>query len=372
MAKFKDAAHVAAAPAPDFMDDSPEGIDASARFIWLAIVNRIKTAPNRMRDGRPGYIWQGEGGVKAVIAELWPETEGGYTADKGKVEAIKLAINHYHRETGTLRCMTRARQGIPAQWWVSQYWTGLTITHVAAATEEENKEEELMTDISNSTSLVCREEGCGYSTQYPQIRASHELRMHAFRIAMDGTRVAVSDEEFPDAELGALILKVARRIREPEAMHYFVREVQAMEPRASRSRTRRVLLELVASNACDLVEFGSTEHFTRYFLASRAAEAAAKTVAQLTGEVPTEVVNPDRSFDLHITNLEGLLEDLRLLKGLEGELTEDLQSKLDAKDVELERLRAELADVKRERDQLKKTLAIFKDNFSQFGKMLEG
>lgn len=358
MTQIKDIATMLGEPAPDIMDETPEGIAASARFVWRAIRYKINpvTAIKQYRDGNPGHMWSGV--VNKVLSELWPELEGGYREDPEKIKRIRLAINEYHRATRTLIC--RSRSATPPQWWVAEHWTGLTVTR--KITQE--KEETIMPDASPTaesttpTMYPCRypDSHCDYSTPQAQIRAAHELRVHQIRVQSDGSIVHVPQEKLTDSALQELILQAAEETDIPESVSYFVSAVQDKDPRSTKIRTRRMVEMMAASSGFDLIEFGSTEYYTRYQLATKAEEAAEKLVSQLVGGVEEDEADAGASgveLDTHIANVESLLAFLR---ASEAELNADLQARLEVKEAQLAEAKAELAKVVKERDQLQKTL----------------
>jgi len=371
MPSFKDTAHIDAGSVPDFLDDSPEGIAATAQFVWFAVLNRVNKAKATQpyMDGRPGYMWQGA--VNSVISDIWPESKDSYREDREKIQEIKLAVNEYHRVTKTLVCRRRAIRGGQALWWVAKHWAGLTVTSKNTQ-EPEEKEENRMSETSTGTPYPCREPGCRTISTLPQIRASHEFRAHAFRIKDDGSRVDLPPGKLSDDDLADLVLTVAKEAKGPESVYYFIEKAQEADPRATRNRTRKTVEHLAESSMSDLIVFGSSQFYTKYYLASRAEQAREKVVAELT-ETPAAAadevaVDPDGlSLGEHITNVTSLLA---MLRTLEEQVQADVQASLDAKDSELAALRAELEEVKKERDQLQKTLKVFRSNFAKFDKIL--
>lgn len=375
MVKIKDSARITVSSLPEgaVPDVSPAGIDATAQLVWTSIINQIDRAKARRDsvDGRPGFLWQGK--VSRMIDTLWPELSGGYHLTSAERKAIKLEINRYHRDSGNLICRQRAARGGDSLWWVSEHWSGLAVSHVTDASQDTPKEAEEPTleQESGDESYACRA-GCPYTSEYAQIRASHERREHGVRFTKTGEKIMISSEPLEDIDLQSLIIRIATESEKPEARYYFLREARKIDPRVTQPRVFAMLKEMADSPKWDLVAHGTSEHYTYYTLASKVVQEvdnlvtiyrSEDAVIDISTPTPEPVPASNGLFTDHVANLRRLVSDLEVLDSMELELSADLQAQLTAANDQNATLKAELEDtrnqlltVTRERDQLKSTL----------------
>lgn len=377
MAHIKDTASVIT-DVPKIMGSIPdvgdENIDTTARFVWAAIISRVHmaTARRQTRDGRPGIQWSGS--VNKVIESLWPEMSGGYTLDKNEIKTINVALNRYHRESGNLICIRRGSREIASVWWVAEHWSTLTVTKTADKIEEIQEEEVMPNTTEQVTMYSCRDKNCDYTTEHAQLRAVHERDKHGFAYR-NGERVDIPSGKLTDNETCVLILRVADKIESPMSKYGFLRKAQELDPRATGPQVHRLLREMAQDESCDLIQHGSSEYYTLYFLRSRVETEQAKLVEKLRtqqtapiegvqkGEpaavLPAGLILPEdpHTIGWHISNLEYLIADLKTMDGVEVEL---LRAQLSAKDEEMTALKDELAQVTQERDQLQQTLDVIR------------
>jgi hypothetical protein len=360
---------------PDIRNDSPEGIEASAKFIWTAVLNQINKATARQMDrhGQPGYIWNGT--LNRVIENLFPELFISHLISKADAKEIKLAINAHHKKSNTLICRQAALRGGNSEWWVAKYWTDYRVQRIEPQNGQEPQEEELnMADTSEN--FPCRQEGCNFSNRLPHVRSGHELKAHGFRIQKDGTRVDLPQEPLTDEELRDLILEVLKAAPGPESWIQIHKLAVKTEPRVTRPQVRNMVHKLAEDPDCDLIAHGTSEYYTYYTLASKLNEEVETLVQNLRSEdgtkAPAQIADtPAKTqenglFSTHITAVEKLLEDLKTLDSMELELNSDAQAMMDAKDAELAQVKEELAQVTRERDQLKKLLKGFGQQVAKY------
>lgn len=388
MSKFKDIAVTSGDGGDNIPDITDAGIAESAHLVWTSITNTVNRSTTdrqyQRRNGQPGFFWNGS--VNSVVNALWPALQGGYLADKDEAQGIRIALNRYLRQSRNLICQRNGGNGYQSVWWISEHWSPLTVTKVGDdhGTEKEEKEEmtifqeptfqEPAVETSTTTlaaltnapeDLCCRDEDCTYSTQFPQIRASHEKRLHGF-LYRDGVRITLDSSPITDEEIRTIIMMVAESFdsNDPQTYNFFFREARAIDARVSKSQIRRELEALAEDSGSPLAEAGSTEFFTRYALVDPNTEEPplpASTNFSLVNAVraiiSTPVTtapsqNPEGSHHLskHIVALSSLMTDLQDLVDEEADLVA-LKAELGAVTEDRNRIAAELITVRAERDE---------------------
>ena len=385
MAQIKDTARVSQddVVVPDITDESPAGIEATAKFVWRAVHARIDTVAARPmdRNGQPGYVWRGK--VSGVIREVWPELSDSNLIERDTAKRIQLTINEYHRVSNTLYCLQRGRFQEPSMWWVSRHWTDYHVVRVTDAIEQNMEEEPNMTETEKATEFVCRNGNCDYESPYVQIRARHEQATHGFRIDKEGNRTEIPPGRPTDAEMIEVIVRVLDEATGPESDNYVHRHARVIDPRITRPMIKSKIRELADDPASDVIVHGTSEFYTYYTLASKVQKEKQTLVYTYLNETPDEpkadVGVPQKSsnglLDEHIANLKLCLKDLETLNEMELELNSDLQGLLAAKDrenaelkAEVEELKAQLAKVTSDRDSATGQLAALR-NYLNTGKM---
>lgn len=345
-----------------------------------------------------------------------------------RAKDIGLALNRHLRETVNLVCMQRPGMKRKAVWWVADRYTSTlysstaqaigneqeqeemdptafshveTVVPIQAApknsipratfqappampvvedevndTEENRKDDVKKTTITktkgshnghlSSDKLVCRgADNCGQEFDYPQLRVSHEKRIHGKVFNPDGELVSsfdVTAAPLTDEDVRLMISMVLEASKQPMPMRMILSATRELDPRVTQPMVRRVL-ENNVDNPGTGIKLGptiGTGVYTYYEFEKPVAAAAAATangpVINLIKTIETEKIEDttvtvtapatsstnDGTLAGVIVTLDDALIALRAMEAQEAHLA--------AQAAEHEQSAGELAKVTAERD----------------------
>jgi hypothetical protein len=171
--------------------ESPEGLKAAAELVYRSLHAR-PNCPERMRDGKPGKLWQGRI-QKEVLYILWPSLDDRMILERDASKRITKKLFEYLSESGAVVGLQRTHGINAAVWWVSNHWTPLerrTIQEAPAETTEGN---------ADPFGFACRVPNCNAVSGGIAGRGVHEFHTHRIAVAADGTILSYDAEDFTPA-----------------------------------------------------------------------------------------------------------------------------------------------------------------------------
>jgi hypothetical protein len=341
-------------------------INASA---WL-IYETVKTSPtfktsNRAAfDSIPGYLWRGS--VNQIINRIWPAMTNETLCERDKADEIKVALNRYLRNSRNLVCRERVGPGRLATWWVSEYWSEVTVTGgktdlastmepIEAILEDEfppivghptadvfaiTEEDVIATvipsvDASPKTTTVatvsddtprghaihlhmermiaagpypCRFDGCESEPfSRPNNRARHEWA-HGLVFDSQGNRRTFDpkDGQLDDDQVEALVLSAMKWIRHQMSMVPLVDAVLKLDARSPKQTIMAAIRRMVTGSQPTLVQV-RTGSYTGFWPAQKPLPEGAKVIS---GEVIADDVEIDEMEEMTVIETPATVDEV--------------------------------------------------------------